>query len=54
VTPDTLLRWHRGLIAFKWTFEAKRVGRPGLMKAIKALIVRMTLENPSCESLRIL
>jgi len=41
VTPDTLLRWHRRLIAFKWTFEAKRVGRPGLMKAIKALIVRM-------------
>ncbi len=47
VTPDTLLRWHRRLIAFKWTFEAKRVGRPGLMKAIKALIVRMALENPS-------
>ena len=36
VTPDTLLRWHRRLIAFKWTFEAKRVGRPGLMKAIKS------------------
>ena len=32
VTPDTLLRWHRRLIAFKWTFEAKRVGRPGLLK----------------------
>ena len=47
VTPDTLLRWHRRLIAFKWTFETKRVGRPGLMKAIKALIVRMALENPS-------
>ena len=47
VTPDALLRWHRRLIAFKWTFEAKRVGRPGLMKAIKALIVRMALENPS-------
>ena len=29
VTPDTLLRWHRRLIALKWTFEAKkRVGTP--------------------------
>ncbi len=34
VTPDTLMRWHHRLIALKWTFEAKRVGRPGLMKAI--------------------
>ena len=47
VTPDTLMRWHRGLIAAKWTFPTKRVGRPGLMKAIKALIVRFALENPS-------
>jgi len=45
VTPDTLMRWHRKLIALKWTYEAKRVGRPGLMKAIKALIVRFALEN---------
>ncbi|MCZ6795191.1 MAG: hypothetical protein O7J95_16425, partial [Planctomycetota bacterium] len=47
VTPDTLMRWHRKLIALKWTYEAKRVGRPGLMKAIKALIVRFALENSS-------
>ncbi|MFQ5474139.1 MAG: integrase core domain-containing protein [Dehalococcoidia bacterium] len=46
VTPDTLMRWHHRLIALKWTFEAKkRVGRPGLMKAIAALIVRMAREN---------
>ena len=46
VTPDTLMRWHRRLIALKWTYEAKkRVGRPGLMKAIAALIVRMAKEN---------
>ena len=47
VTPDTILRWHRRLIALKWTHEAKRVGRPGLMKAIAALIVRMAQENSS-------
>ena len=45
VTPDTLMRWHRRLIALKWTYEAKRVGRPGLMKAIARLIVRMAQEN---------
>ena len=45
VTPDTLMRWHRRLIALKWTYEAKRVGRPGLMKTIAALIVRMAQAN---------
>ncbi len=47
VTPDTLMRWHRRLIALKWTYEAKRVGRPGLMKAIARLIVQMAEENSS-------
>ena len=47
VTPDTLLRWHHRLIAMKWTHQAKRVGRPGLMKVIAALIVRMARENSS-------
>ncbi len=48
VTPDTIMRWHRQLIAAKWTHPAhstKRVGRPGLMKAIRALIVRMATDN---------
>jgi transposase InsO family protein len=45
VTPDTLMRWYRRLIAAKWTYEQPRVGRPGLMKAIKELIVRMAREN---------
>jgi transposase InsO family protein len=47
VTPDTILRWHRRLIARKWTYEARRPGRPGVMKEIKRLIVRMAGENPS-------
>ena len=45
VTPDTILRWHRRLIAAKWTYPSKRVGRPGLMKEIRALIVRFAKEN---------
>jgi transposase InsO family protein len=47
VTPDTILAWHRKLIAAKWTYPQKRVGRPGVMKEIRELIVRMADENPS-------
>lgn len=47
VTPDTILAWHRRLIAAKWTYPRKRVGRPGVMKEIRALTVRMAGENPS-------
>ena len=46
ITPDSLMRWHRRLIAAKWTYRAKnRVGRAGLMKAIAALIVWMARAN---------
>ena len=47
VTPDTILRWHRRLIAEKWTYAPKRPGRPGTMKKVAALIVRMASENPT-------
>jgi len=45
VTPDTILRWHRKLIAAKWTYAARRAGRPGIMKDIRALVVRFAEEN---------
>ncbi|MFT5049212.1 MAG: putative transposase [Chlamydiales bacterium] len=45
VTPDTILRWHNRLIRAKWTFPGKRVGRPGLMKEIRALIIQFAQEN---------
>jgi len=54
VTPDTILRWHRKLVAAHHTYPAKkRVGRPGLMKAIRELIVRMARDNASWGYLRI-
>jgi transposase InsO family protein len=46
VSPDTLLRWHRRLVAQKWNFAERRgVGRPGIMRRISELIVRMAQEN---------
>src|SRR2546427_8871136 len=45
VTPDTILRWYRRLIAQKWTSECRRPGRPRVLKEIAALIVRMATEN---------
>jgi putative transposase len=47
VSPDTLLRWHRRLVAQKWNFaERRRAGRPGIMRHISQLIVRMAEDNP--------
>jgi hypothetical protein len=48
VSPDTLLRWHRRFVAQKWNFAVRRgAGRPGIMRQISELIVRMAQENPS-------
>ncbi len=47
VTPDTILRWHHKLIAMMGTFAKKRTCRPGIMKEIRELIVRMASENSS-------
>jgi hypothetical protein len=45
-TPDTLLRWHRQLIARKWTYF--RTGcRRGVLLEIRQLVVRMAAENPT-------
>ena len=47
VTPDTILRWHRQLIARKWTYAKRRGGRPGVLAEIRRLVVRMAEENPT-------
>jgi putative transposase len=46
VTPATLLRWHRELIARRWTFPHRRPGRPATAAEIRALVVRLARENP--------
>src|ERR671913_1805524 len=46
VTPETLLRWHRQLIAQKYDGSGKRSpGRPRTAGEIEALVVQMAVEN---------
>ena len=47
VTPDTLLAWHRKLIARKWTYARKGVGRPRVAQEITDLVLRIAGENTS-------
>ena len=55
VIPDTILRWHRELIARKYDGSAKRgPGRPRVMEEIRALVVRMAIENEGWGYTRIL
>ena len=54
VTPATLLRWHRELIARSWTFPRRgRAARNALDDDVVALVLRLAQENPRWGYLRI-
>jgi hypothetical protein len=48
VTAPTLLRWHRQLVARRWTFRVTDSGgRPSTAKEIRDLVLRLAAENPT-------
>ena len=47
VTPATILRWHRQLVARRWTTQPARPGRPAVPAGLRALVARLATENPT-------
>jgi putative transposase len=46
VAPATLVRWHRRLVAKRWSYPHRGPGRPALDGEVRELVVRMARENP--------
>jgi putative transposase len=46
VKPDTIVRWHRRLVAKHWTYP-HRPGRPSTITEIRRTIFRFARENPT-------
>jgi putative transposase len=46
IKPETLFRWHRQLVARRWTDSHRRLGRPPLERSLREVIVRLAEENP--------
>jgi hypothetical protein len=44
VTPSTILRWHRQLVARRWTTQP---ARPAIPAGLRALVVRLANNNPT-------
>jgi transposase InsO family protein len=49
VQPDTVLRWHRDLLASRHAVKSRprRRGRPPTVRSIRVLVLRLVRENPS-------
>jgi putative transposase len=48
VTPATLLAWHRRLVTRKWDYTSRRrPGRPATAAAIRKLVIRIAMDNPT-------
>jgi len=50
VTPDTILRWHRHLVAQKWDYRdrrKKKPGRPAVSEKVRQFVLQMGRDNPS-------
>ncbi len=46
VRAETLLRWHRQLVARRWTYPHRKPGRPPLARPRRELILQLARENP--------
>src|SRR4051795_10565743 len=47
VTPATILRWHRQLVARHWTTTSTGPGRPAISAGLRALVIHLATENPT-------
>src|SRR5580698_9444838 len=49
VRPDTILRWHRDLLAHRHAARSRprRPGRPRTVRSIRLLVLRLARENPA-------
>jgi putative transposase len=49
VRPETVLRWHRDLVAHRHAIAShpKRAGRPRTVRSIRTLVLRLARENSS-------
>src|SRR5207245_9714787 len=53
VSPRALVRWHRELLARKWTCRRRSPGRPPLDAELRELVLRLGRENRGWGCVRI-